>query len=109
MAFRRDLAATLLVNLLASNKRCLDGGEVDLLAVNLRLNPADELARKLNISGRVADLDQRLPFPIVRGFSVVAERVRKTDGEFPFVALGAQAEVNAKYRALGGRTGKALG
>src|SRR5262249_27873677 len=45
MAFHRDLASTLLVNLLASHKRSFDGGEVDLLAVNLRLNPADELAR----------------------------------------------------------------
>src|SRR5215467_6370336 len=43
MTFRSDLAAALFVDLFTCNQRGLDGSEVDLLAVHLRLHATDKL------------------------------------------------------------------
>src|SRR5215470_6859543 len=52
--FGCDLATALFVDLLAGDQCGLDSSKVDLLAINLRLYAADELARELHVAGGIA-------------------------------------------------------
>src|SRR5579863_4283772 len=73
-----------------------------MLAIDLGLNLTDEIARQNLISRRVAHFYQRLALPVVGGDGIVAQGVRKIDGQLAFVPLRAQPEVNAEHRAFRG-------
>src|SRR6266850_2638327 len=87
-------------DLLQRFERGLDGGKVDLLGVDARLNSADELPCQSLVSRRVTNLDQRLQLPIVRHLGVVTQRRLDGDRGLAFVALRSQTQIDAEDRSL---------
>ncbi len=75
MPLARGLFSPLAINFFPRDQSGFDGREINLLAVNLDLNAADEFAGEWQAPSRVPDLDQRLTLPVMRSLSVVAQRV----------------------------------
>ena len=94
---RCSLAATFAIDFLARDQGRLDGGEVHPAAVDLGLDPANELTREGLVPGRVSNLDERLFLPVVSRVRVVVERVAEADGEFAFIALRAKAKIDERF------------
>src|SRR5215469_17679225 len=101
--------ATPAINFLPAQQGGFNGGEIDLLSVNLRLNLADKFACQTLVACGIADLDERLPLPIMRGCGVIVEGLGQTNRQLALVSLRPQSQVNSKYRTFAGRTRQDLG
>ena len=84
-------APVALLDLMQRLQGGFDGAKIDFSPVDERLHLADEAARQLLVSGRVADLDERLQLPIMRHFAVILEGAAELNRQLAFVAARAQA------------------
>src|SRR5258708_7011112 len=87
LPFSGYLLAPFAVNFFPCFQGGLCGGEVDFFPIDLRLVLPDELPRQRFITRPVADLNERLPLPVVFADGVVLEGMRQIDRQLSFVAL----------------------
>ena len=82
------------------------GGEVYFFRVDVWLHSANKFPGEGGISGRVAQLDQRLLLPVMRDCLVVAQSLGHADCQFPFPTLGAKAQINSKWSSFASGAGE---
>src|SRR5579862_434044 len=104
-----DDRATSFLDFFTRDERSLDSGKVELLGIDVRQDTADKLAREVSVACGMADLDERLQFPIVGNGSVIVQSLGEGDREFPFVALRAKTQVDAENGAFGRHARKDFG
>ena len=109
MIMVQDWTAPASVHPFPRHQCSLDGCEIHPLAIDMWLHAPDELSRQQGIPGRIAQLDQRLSFPIVRRLRVVTQSVPQTDCQLTFIPLRTKPQVNAKHRSLPGDAREYLG
>ena len=97
----RDLlqqVAAAAADLLAGLQRGLDGDEVQLGTIHVRLDRAHKFARQSQVAGGMTGLDHGLQLPVVGDVGVVVDSVGQRHGRLAFTALRTQAQIDAKHR-----------
>src|SRR5689334_16722021 len=78
------------------HQRSLDGRKIYFLGIDMRLHGTDKFARQASVSGRIFQLDQRLPFPVMRGFRVVGQCVGQGNSKFTLAVLRPEAQIDTE-------------
>src|SRR5215469_11447318 len=89
-----------LVHFFSGNEGSLDSSKINLLCINFRLHGANKSSGESFVASGMPNLDKRLPFPIVRGRSVITEGMREIDSELSLTALRAQSQIDAIDRTF---------